>query len=124
MQKILIAEDDPFLLKVYQAKMEKTGFEYQIAKNGEEVFTILETGFVPDLMLLDIMMPKKDGFTTLKELKDSEKYKHIPVIITSNLGQAEDKEKAKKLGAIDYLLKSDVGIQQIIERIKQQFQGP
>lgn len=121
MKKVLIAEDDTFLTKVYQAKMAKTGYEFQIAKDGTEVFTILDGGFAPDLILLDIMMPKKDGFTTLKELKESEKYKNIPVIITSNLGQLEDKEKAKTLGAMDYLLKSEMGIQEIIDRIKQQF---
>lgn len=123
MKKVLIAEDDPFLLKVYQAKMAKTGYEFKIAKDGEEVFEILKE-FSPDLMLLDIMMPKKDGFEVLKELKGNDKFKHIPVIITSNLGQVEDKEKAKSLGATDYLLKSDVGIQEIVNKVKSILSDP
>lgn len=117
MKKILVAEDDSFLIQIYKIKLPKAGFEVQLARDGGEVFNILKT-FTPDLFLLDLIMPQKDGFEVLKELKASDKWKHIPVIITSNLGQTEDMEKTKKLGAIDYIIKSDTPIQVIIDKIK------
>jgi len=117
MKKVLVAEDDPFLLKVYETKMVKSGFDVKIAHDGEEVFKILET-FVPDVMLLDLVMPKKDGFQVLAELKAKPTSPTFPIIVTSNLGQPEDKEKAKALGAKDYIIKSDVPISEIIERVK------
>jgi DNA-binding response OmpR family regulator len=117
-KKILIAEDEPFLVKVYEAKMSKTGYEIKVAKNGEEVSEILKS-FTPNLILLDLIMPKKDGFEVLKELKASAKWKNIPVVVTSNLSQPEDKAKVKELGAMDYIVKSDVSILDIIERVQQ-----
>ena len=82
--KILIAEDDEFLLKVYRMTLEQEKFDVVIAKDGEESLkqAAKET---PDLILLDILMPKKDGFDVLKELKENEDLKDIPVIILSNL---------------------------------------
>ncbi len=118
MKKVLVAEDDPFLLKVYETKMVKAGFEVKIAHDGEEVFAILQT-FQPDLMLLDLVMPKKDGFQVLTELKAKPPTKPFPIIVTSNLGQPEDKQKAIALGAKDYMVKSDVPISSIIEKVKE-----
>jgi two-component system alkaline phosphatase synthesis response regulator PhoP len=118
MKKILVAEDDSFLIQIYKIKIAKAGFDVRVAQDGEEVFTVLKD-FTPDVILLDLIMPNKDGFETLKELKASDKWKNIPVIITSNLGQTEDMEKTKKLGAVDYVIKSDTPIQTIIEKVKQ-----
>ena len=114
--KVLVAEDDKFLVKVYQTKFSKAGFEVKIAQDGEEV-TVLLNDFVPDVILLDLMMPKKDGFSVLKDLQASV-HKNIPVIVTSNLSQPEDKQKAIALGAKDYIVKSDVPIQQIVEKLQ------
>lgn len=116
--KILVAEDDKFLTKVYQAKLTKAGFEVQIAFDGEEVEKLLQN-FTPNLILLDLVMPKKDGFSVLKDLKALEKYKNIPVIVTSNLSQVEDKQKAMMLGASDYIVKSDIPIQGIVDKIQE-----
>lgn len=117
MSKILVAEDDKFLIKVYQAKLTKAGFNVQIAQDGEEAEKILQT-FVPDVILLDLMMPKKDGFMVLTDIKANPALKNIPVIVTSNLSQPEDKQKALKLGAVDYMVKSDVPIQEIVDQLK------
>lgn len=117
MTKILVAEDDKFLIKVYEAKFSKAGFEAKITQDGEEALEVLKS-FVPDIILLDLMMPKKDGFQVLKELKSDPKLKSIPVIVTSNLSQPEDKKKAIELGAKDYIVKSDTPIQEIIEKLK------
>jgi DNA-binding response OmpR family regulator len=117
MAKILIAEDDKFLANAYRVKLSKEGYEVKIANDGSEVDGILEQ-FTPDLILLDIIMPKKDGFAVLEELRANPKYAKLPVIIASNLGQAEDIEKGKKLGANDFIIKSNIGIGEILEKVK------
>ncbi len=117
MPKILIAEDDKFLANAYRVKLTKTGFEVKIAMDGEEALTILK-GFTPDLILLDLVMPKKDGFTTLRELKAAPHLKGIPVLVASNLGQKEDLDKAMSLGAKDYVVKSDLSLEALIKKIQ------
>jgi two-component system phosphate regulon response regulator PhoB/two-component system alkaline phosphatase synthesis response regulator PhoP len=115
-KKILIAEDDNFLVNAYRLKFEKSGFEVQIAFDGNQALEILNK-FVPSVILLDLIMPNMDGFSVLAELKKVEKYKKIPVIITSNLGQKEDIEKAMNLGARDFFVKSDTSIAEIVAKV-------
>lgn len=116
MAKILVAEDDKFLASAYRVKLGKSGFEIKIATDGQEALDILET-FTPDVILLDLIMPVKDGFTVLEELKKNDKWKNIPVIVASNLGQKEDIDKSMKLGATDYFVKSDMHINDVLEKI-------
>lgn len=116
MKKILVVEDDTYLANAYRVKFTKAGFEVKSAFDGDEAIATLQT-FIPDLILLDIVMPKKDGFTTLKEIKENEKWKNIPVILASNLGQKEDKEKGMKLGAYDFFIKTDFTLNALIEKI-------
>jgi two-component system, OmpR family, alkaline phosphatase synthesis response regulator PhoP len=117
MKKVLIAEDDKFLASAYRLKLVKEGFEVKVAGDGVEALEMLKA-FVPDIIVLDLMMPNKDGFATLKEIKEDEKLNKIPVIIASNLGQAEDVEKAKKLGAVDYIIKAELSISELIKKIE------
>ncbi|MBT6954828.1 MAG: response regulator, partial [Candidatus Jacksonbacteria bacterium] len=91
------------------------GFEVSTASNGVEALEVLEKETF-NLVLLDLVMPKKDGFEVLTELK--EKKNTTPVIVSSNLGQEEDFKKAEELGAVDYLIKSDSTLSQIIEKVK------
>jgi CheY-like chemotaxis protein len=116
--KVLVAEDDKFLIKAYSAKLAKEGFTIIMAINGNEVITKAKAE-IPDVILLDLIMPEKNGFDALYELKQDETTKNIPVIITSNLSQESDIKRGKDLGAADYLVKSDTPIQEIIGRIKQ-----
>ena len=116
MKKILIAEDDKFLANAYRVKLSKADFEIKLASDGEELLETLKT-FVPDLILLDLVMPKKDGFAVLQELKSMDAYKNIPIIVASNLGQKEDVDKAKKLGANDYVVKSDLSMKDLVNKI-------
>ncbi|HSW87939.1 MAG TPA: response regulator [Candidatus Saccharimonadales bacterium] len=116
MKKILIAEDDKFLASAYRVKLTKAGFEVQIASDGNEAIALLKT-FTPDLILLDLMMPTKDGFSTLQDLKANDLWKNIPVIVASNLGQKEDMEKSRALGATDFVVKSDLSLDALIEKI-------
>lgn len=102
---ILLVEDDTFFQKFYSLKLGEAGFQVMIAGNGEEgLQKAAETH--PDLILLDIVMPKKDGFEVLKSLAADEKLKTIPVLVFSTLGQEEDVARAKQLGARDYVNKS------------------
>ena len=116
MKKILIAEDDKFLASAYRLKLIKAGFEIQIASNGVEIFEILET-FIPDIILLDLVMPVMDGFIALTKIKLIPKYQNIPVIVASNLGQKDDIDRAKGLGAADFIVKSDLSLDSLITKI-------
>lgn len=112
-------EDDKFLIKVYQLKFEKEGFLVRIANDGKEAMDFLEKDDIPDIILLDLMLPVINGFEVLSAIKKKEKWKNIPVIILSNLGQVSDVKKAKDLGAIEYIVKSNSKINDIVEKVKQ-----
>ena len=116
MKKILIVEDDTYLANAYRVKLSKAGFEVKNAFDGEEALSMLQA-FIPDLILLDIVMPKKDGFTALAEIKANEQWKNIPVIVASNLGQKEDIDKSMALGAADYIVKSQIPINDVLVKI-------
>ena len=116
MKKILVAEDDKFLANAYRVKLSKAGFDVRIASDGQEALTILQT-FIPDLILLDLVMPVKDGFATLEVIKQDENLKKIPVIIASNLGQKEDVDRGFKMGAVDFIVKSDLSLDNLLIKI-------
>ncbi|HRH32435.1 MAG TPA: response regulator [bacterium] len=113
--KILIADDTVAIADVFKMKLETSGFSAAVAKDGNEVLKVLETETF-DLILLDLMMPNLDGFGVLEAMQ--KKGIKIPVIVTSNLGQPEDVERVKRLGAVDYFLKADVPLSEMVERIK------
>lgn len=118
MAKIFIVEDDPILLKMYTKKFEKDGFEVDSAVDGQEAVEKIPTAS-PSVVLLDIMLPKLDGFAVLKKIKENSATKEIPVILSTNLGGGEaDRQKGQQLGATDYLIKSDFTPAQIVEKIK------
>jgi CheY-like chemotaxis protein len=114
---ILIAEDDSFLIKVYKTKLTKEGFQVEIATNGEEALKLAREK-KPDLIFCDLMMPIKDGFETLKELKADPKLKKIKVVILSNLSQEEDRQRVMDLGAEEYLVKANIPFSEIIKLAK------
>lgn len=116
MKKILVVEDDNFLASAYRVKLTKAGFEVKNALDGEEAIDILQS-YTPDLILLDIVMPRKDGFATLSEIKANDKWKNIPVILASNLGQKEDIDKGMRLGATEFFIKTDFSLNNLIEKI-------
>jgi len=116
MSKILVVEDDKYLANAYRLKLGKSQFDVTLALDGREALALLET-MTPDLIILDIVLPNEDGFTILEKIKKGEKSKSIPVIIASNLGQKEDLEKAKKLGAVDYFVKSQLTLDDLVKKI-------
>lgn len=112
-KKILVVEDDKFLIKAYNIKFTKEGFNVITAMDGVTGLDLAKSE-VPKLILLDLMLPKIDGFEFLKRMSQDEKIKDIPVIILSNLGQQTDKDKALALGAKEYLIKADYSLDNII----------
>lgn len=116
-KKILLVEDDVFVSDVYQTKLKQEGFEVISAENGSEAMKKLEA-IIPDIILLDIIMPYMDGKEVLARLKESEKWKNIPVIILTNLSQRDDVEEILQKGADDYLIKSHFTPSEVVEKIK------
>jgi two-component system alkaline phosphatase synthesis response regulator PhoP len=117
-KKILIVEDDSILQKAIQEYLISDGFEVFTASNGEEGLRFAKTKN-PDLILLDIILPKKNGFEVIKEVKADPTIKNVPVILLTNLGSLDDIEKALELGASTYLIKSDYGLEEISQKIKE-----
>lgn len=114
-QKILIVEDEKPVAKAMTLKLGRAGFDTKVVFNGEEALTVLEKETF-DLIILDLVMPKIDGFGVLSQLQA--RNIKTPVIVTSNLSQEEDKQKAKEMGAKDYFVKSDTPIVEIIDHCK------
>jgi len=114
---ILVAEDDAFYSQIFKTKLEKEGFDVIVVGDGVQTLEAVRER-KPDLILLDMIMPVKDGFETLEELKADEKLKDIKVVVLSNLGQEEDIQRAKKLGASSYFVKSNLSIQEMVKHIK------
>ncbi len=116
-KKILLVEDDEALANVYKSRLEIEGFEPLWVENGElALSSALE--FKPDLILLDAMMPKISGFDVLDILRNTPETANIHVIMLTALSQPKDKERAESLGVDDYLVKSQVVIGDVIERVR------
>ena len=115
--KILIIEDDSFLLQMYVAKLEMEGFSVISATDGEKGLRLVKKE-KPDIVLLDLLLPKMDGFHVLEELKKDPEVKDIPVLVLTNLGQKDDVERCFNLGAVDYLIKAHFVPGEVITRIK------
>jgi CheY-like chemotaxis protein len=115
--KILLVEDDSFLASVYATKFELEGFSVFHAADGEAGLQIAEK-LQPDIVLLDILMPKMDGFEALHRLKLDPKLVKIPVIMLTNLGQKEDVERCLKEGAVDYLIKAHFVPGEAVKKVK------
>ena len=116
-KKILLVEDDETLANVYKARLEIEGFEVRHVGNGENALSSA-VEYKPDLILLDVMMPKINGFDVLDILRNTPETTNIRVIMLTALSQAKDKERANELGADDYLVKSQVVISDVVDRVK------
>lgn len=120
-KKILIVEDEKSMAHALELKLTHTGFEAKTAGNGEEGVAILEKESF-DLILLDLIMPKLDGFGVLTKLKAMNV--STPVIILSNLSQEDDENKARELGAVGFFIKSNTPISDIVSRVKEKLGEP
>ena len=116
--KVLMIEEDRFLRKIYKNKLSQSGFEFLEATNGEVGLNKV-LAEKPDLIILDVILPRKNGFDVLYEIKRNKKTKLISVIILSNLGQEGDIQKGLSLGAQEYLVKTDATLSQVVEKVKE-----
>ena len=115
---VLIVEDDPFYSSVYRTKVEKEGIKAVIAGDGDKALKQANEA-TPALVVLDLIMPEKDGFQTLAELKQNPALKDVPVLVLSNLSQEEDIKRVMDLGAKEFIVKSNVPINELVGKIKQ-----
>jgi len=114
--KVLVVEDDKFLRELLVRKLFSGGFEVESTIDATGTFEIL-SGWMPSIILLDLILPGEDGFSILEKLKKDKKFASVPVIILSNLGQQEDIDKAIALGAIDFMVKANFTLDEIIEKV-------
>src|SRR3989344_6299492 len=114
--KILLVEDEKSLVEMYSLRFKESGFELLVAEGGLAVLELARKE-LPAVILLDIMLPKMDGFAVLADLKKDAKTKNIPVLLLSNLGQKTDIDKGKALGADDYVVKASMTPSQVLEKI-------
>lgn len=114
---VLVVEDDPFYANIYKTKLKKEGIDAEVVINGDAAMAMAKKR-KPALILTDLIMPGKDGFATLEEVKADPELKDVKVIVLSNLSQEEDIRRVKELGAAEYLIKASVSIQEVIDKIK------
>lgn len=123
MKTVLIVEDEETLARVLEDNLRAEKYDVIVARNGEEaILRIMEKK--PNLVLLDILMPKQNGFNVLGKMKMSPEWSNIPIIILSNLGEFTDLNRAKEMGADDYLVKSHHSMDEIIKKIKTYLDSP
>ena len=115
---VCIIEDDAFINKAYASKFAHEQITVKIAEDGEEGLRLLQSNEKPALILLDLMLPKKNGFEVLEEVKKDFALKDIPVIILTNLGQEQDAKRGMDLGAAEYLVKANMKIDDIVKKVK------
>jgi len=118
-KKILLIEDEEIMIDLLQRKIAQEGYEIRVARNGEEGLAAMKEK-KPDLVLLDIIMPKMEGFEVMEHMQADKDLKKIPVIVISNSGQPVEIDRAQKMGARDWLIKTEFDPQEVIEKIKKQ----
>lgn len=118
-KKVLIIEDEKILYNLLKDKLEKEGYQAIVAVDGVEGLEKIKSE-KPDLILLDIVMPRKNGLELLEEVQEDKELKKIPVIIISNSGQPVEIDKARELGADDWLIKTEFDPNEVVEKVKKQ----
>jgi len=122
MNRILIVEDEEFLVRALKDNLEAEGCKIDTAMNGEEALESVRK-HRPNLILLDLLMPRQDGFYVLEEVRKNPEWKLIPIIVLSNLGADSEIKRALEIGADDYFVKSQHPIEEVIERINEYLEG-
>ncbi|MFH1714228.1 MAG: response regulator [Candidatus Nealsonbacteria bacterium] len=118
-KNVLLVEDEEAILEILRMELTEAGYEVSIARDGEEGLKLMkERNF--DIILLDIIMPKKDGFEVMEEKQKDPKIKDIPLIIVSNSGQPVELNRAQELGAKDWLIKTEFDPKEIVEKVRKQ----
>jgi len=118
-KKILLIEDEKIMIDLLSKKLIQEGYEVAVAENGQDGLRMIKES-KPNLILLDVIMPRMGGFEVMEEINKDEELKKIPIIIVSNSGQPVELDRAKKLGAKDWLIKTEFNPQEVIDKIKKQ----
>ncbi len=118
-KKILLIEDEEIMIDLLQRKLTMEGYEISVTRDGEEGLKAMRE-VKPDLILLDIIMPKMGGFEVMTEMQKDKTLAKIPVIVISNSGQPVEIDRAQKLGAKDWLIKTEFDPQEVVEKVKKQ----
>lgn len=116
--KVLITDDDQFYRKIYKHKFELLKHQTELAENGEEALEKMKS-FKPDVVLMDIMMPKMNGYDVLDAMQKDDEVKDIPVIMLTNLSSGQDTNVAREKGAKDCLIKSDLTPDEVVEKVEE-----
>lgn len=119
-KKLIIIDDEPDILEIYSVTLSQAGYKVFTAKNGKIGREMIEK-ILPDLVLLDVVMPVEDGFDVLKKMKNNPMLAKIPVILLTNLTNEEDKEEGFKLGTNDYLVKAQYSPKRLLKKIDKFF---
>jgi len=117
MAKILIIEDDPLIVKIYTTRLTADGYQVFSAENGEGGLTIAEKE-PPDLIVLDLMMPKVDGFSVLEKIRHNDRTKNIPILVYSNLAAEDEIVRANSMGATEFIVKANISPTEMVNKIK------
>ncbi|KKT40832.1 MAG: Alkaline phosphatase synthesis transcriptional regulatory protein PhoP [Candidatus Giovannonibacteria bacterium GW2011_GWA2_44_13b] len=115
--KVLIVDDDEFLLEMYSLKFKESGFIVEVAQNGEEAIKKAKE-VLPDIILLDVVMPKMDGFDVLRALRKENIAPKALILILTNLGQKDDFDRGMKLGAADYIVKAHYTPSEVVKKVR------
>lgn len=118
MSKILIVEDDPLIVKIYSTRLKADGHEIFTAENGEDGIR-QAIQHEPDLVVLDVMMPRMDGFGVLQKIRSDERLAKTPIIMYSNLSNEDEIQRAKKMGATEFIVKANLSPNQVIAKLKE-----
>jgi two-component system, OmpR family, alkaline phosphatase synthesis response regulator PhoP len=116
-KRVIVAEDDQFYANIYKVKLGREGYDVVVANNGIEALKAVAEK-KPDLILLDLIMPEKDGFETLQDLRKNPDYKDVKVVVISNLGQEEDIKRAEAMGSNGYFVKTNTSVQEMVEIVR------
>ncbi len=115
---VLLVDDDDFLLDIYSSKFKTKGFEVETACGAEEALVKIKEGFFPEALLLDMLMPKIDGFEFLEQLKKEKILDKFLIIVLSNKQQKDDIERSKKFGVAEYIIKANFTPSEVVEKVK------
>lgn len=122
--KVMIVDDDHFILNMYKIKFEHAGFNIKTAGDGKEALDIVRSGYTPDVLLIDILMPVMGGLEFLQHVREENLLEHVPIIVLSNQSQSTDISEAMKWGVKSYIVKATTIPSEIVEEIKNMFSLP
>lgn len=122
--QVMIVDDDHFILNMYKVKFERSGFQVKTASNGQEALDVARSGYVPDVLLIDILMPVMGGLEFLTHIREEKLFENVPIVVLSNQSQSTDISEAMKMGVKTYIVKATTIPSEIVEEVKNMFGLP